>query len=99
MNPINLRFLSSLYRKEPIPSFLVTIGLVDAAIGGLDNRLGLLSFGIITIGSAITLRWWLQQKPIEPRLPVTNIYLPPAATNSVPTLTTSKPKRSDSKQL
>ncbi len=56
MNPINPRFLSSAYRKEPIPSFLITIGSIDAVIGGLDDRLGLLSFGIITVGSAITLR-------------------------------------------
>lgn len=92
MNPINSKFLSSAYRKEPIPSFLITIGSIDAVIGGLDDRLGLLSFGIITVGSAITLRWWLQQRPVEPRQQVTNTYLPPASSSSVPTIVTPKRK-------
>lgn len=95
MNPINPRFLSSVYRKEPIPSFLVTIGLVDAVIGGLDDRLGLLSFGIVTVGSAIAVRWWLQRRLIEPSAPVTNTYLPPASSSSVPTIATPKRKRSN----
>ncbi len=95
MNPINPRFLSSVYRKEPIPSFLITIGLVDTVIGGLGDRMGLFSFGIITISSAIALRWWLQQKqPTKPTQPASQTYLPPADSNPVPTITTSKRKRS-----
>lgn len=95
MNPINPRFLSSLYRKEPIPSFLATIGLVDAVIGGIGDRIGLFSFGVATVGCAITLRWWLQQqRSIEPTQPVVQTYLPPASSNSVPTLATPKRKRS-----
>ncbi len=82
-----------MYRKEPIPSFLVTIGLVDAAIGGLGNRVGLFSFGIVTVGSALALRWWLQQRPIQPSQPLAQTYLPPAS-SSVPTLATPKRKRS-----
>lgn len=85
-----------MYRKEPIPSFLITIGLVDAVIGGLGDRMGLLSFGIVTIGSAIALRWWLQQKQlIKPAQPASQTYLPPAASSPVPT--TSKRKRSSSR--
>ncbi len=96
MNPINPRFLSSVYRKEPIPSFLVTIGLVNALIGGLDERLGLFSFGILTVGSAIAVRWRLQHQhyhnePSQPEAPQT--YLPPASSNSVPTLATPKRKK------
>jgi hypothetical protein len=94
MNPINPRFLSSMYRKEPIPSVLATIGLVDAVIGGLDDRLGLLSFGIVTVSGAIALRWWLQQRHTEPSSPVTYNYLPPASSNSVPTLANHKRKHS-----
>ena len=56
MNPINPRFLSSVYRKEPIPSFLVTIGLVNAIIGGLNDRTGLFSLGLATVGGAILWR-------------------------------------------
>lgn len=94
MNPINPRFLSSVYRKEPIPSFLVTIGLVNATIGGLNDRMGLFSLGLATVGSAIALRWWLQQRPTEPTPPISQTYLPPASSSSVPTLATPKRKRS-----
>lgn len=95
MNPINPRFLSSVYRKEPVPSFLVTIGLIDAVIGGLGDRVGLFSFGIATVGCAITLRWWLQQqRPTEPTQTIVQTYLPPASSNSVPPLATTKRKRS-----
>ena len=94
MNPISPRFLNSLYRKEPIPSFLVSIGVVNAVIGGLNDRLGLLSFGIVTVGSAIALRWWLQQQSIEPSQPISHTYLPPASSSSVPPIATPKRKRS-----
>lgn len=96
MNPINPRFLSSLYRKEPIPSFLVTIGLVDAAIGGIGGRMGLFSFGIVTVGCAIALHWRLHglSRPIQPNQPLAQTYLPPASSSSVPTLAASKRKRS-----
>lgn len=95
MNPINPRFLSSAYRKEPISSFLITVGLVDAVIGGFDDRLGLFSLGMITVGSAIALRWWLQQqRPVKPIQSSAQSYLPPASSNSVPTLATPKRKRS-----
>ena len=96
MNPINPRFLSSVYRKEPIPSFLATIGLVNAVIGGLGDRAGLFSFGLVTVGSAIAVRWWLhQQSPTEPNQKVAQTYLPPASSNSVPAL--SRPKRKRTK--
>ena len=90
MNPINPRFLSSVYRKEPIPSFIVTIGLVNAIIGGLNDRTGLLSLGIATVSGAILWRWRLQQ-PTAQIPPKSQIYLSAASSNSVPTL--EKPKR------
>lgn len=94
MNPINPRFLSSAYRKEPISSFLIAVGLVDAVIGGFNDRLGLFSFGMITVGSAIALRWWLQQqRPVKPIQSSAQRYLPPASSNSVP-IATSKRKHS-----
>ena len=93
MNPINPRFLSSVYRKEPIPSFLVTIGLVNAIIGGLNDRTGLFSLGLATVGGAILWRWRLQQKPTAQIQPKSQIYLT-AASSDVPTLKTPKRKRS-----
>jgi hypothetical protein len=92
MNPINLRFLSSMYRKEPIPSFLVTIGLVNATIGGLNDRTGLFSLGLATVGGAILWRWRLQQ-PTPQIQPKSQIYLS-AASSDIPTLKTPKRKRS-----
>ena len=94
MNPINLRFLSSMYRKEPIPSFLVTIGLVNATIGGLNDRTGLFSLGLATVGGAILWRWRMQQKPTVPTPPKSQVYLSAASSDSVPTLKTPKRKRS-----
>ena len=94
MNPIDTRFLSSMYRKEPIPSFLVTIGLVNATIGGLNDRTGLFSLGLATVGGAILWRWRLQQKPTAQILSKSQIYLSAASSDSVPTLKIPKRKRS-----
>ncbi|GAB4383646.1 MAG: hypothetical protein Kow00121_45870 [Elainellaceae cyanobacterium] len=61
------RFLRSAYRKEPISSFILTVGTVDAVIGGVDGRGSLLALGLGTISIAVVLRWWvLQQRQIEP---------------------------------
>ena len=85
--------MSSVYRKEPIPSFLITIGLVNAMIGGLNDRTGLFSLGLATVGGAILWRWRLQQ-PTAQIQPKSQIYLTPASSDSVPTLKTPKRKRS-----
>ena len=92
MNAVLPRFLKSAYRKEPLPSFLITAGMVDAVIGGFDERWSLLSFGLGTVGVAIALRWWLiQQRHSEPPQSVTQRYLPPSSSRPpLPTLTASK---------
>lgn len=89
------RFLKSAYRREPIPSFLITIGLVDAVIGGFDDRWSLFTFGLGTVGVAIALRWWLlQQRPSEQSTPVTQRYLPPSSSNApLPTLKVARKNR------
>jgi len=94
MNAALPRFLKSAYRKEPLPSFLITIGLVDAVIGGLDERWSLFTFGLGTVGVAIALRWWLmQQRSSEPSQPVAQHYLPPRSSRpELPMLTVSKKK-------
>jgi len=92
MNAALPRFLKSAYRKEPLPSFLITIGVVDAVIGGLDDRWSLFTFGLGTVGIAIALRWWLiQQRCPEPPQPVPQRYLPSSSSRSpLPMLTNSK---------
>lgn len=94
MNAALPRFLKSAYRKEPLPSFLITIGVVDAVIGGLDDRWSLFTFGLGTVGVAFALRWWLlQQRRPEPSQPVVQRYLPSGSSRpALPTLTASKKK-------
>lgn len=61
------RLLRSFYRKEPISGFMLTIGAVDAAIGGIDGHWGLLALGLGTASTAAILRWWLMlPRTIEP---------------------------------
>jgi hypothetical protein len=44
------------YRREPISSFLLTLGAVDMVLGGLDDRWVLFSLGLSTVGVAIAVR-------------------------------------------
>ncbi|MDY7020021.1 MAG: hypothetical protein SWJ54_01500 [Cyanobacteriota bacterium] len=62
MNALWLRMLKSSYRKEPIVSFIITIGAVNAVIGGVGASWSLLSFGLGTVGVAMVLRWWQSQR-------------------------------------
>ncbi|HEY9670085.1 MAG TPA: hypothetical protein V6D11_01395 [Waterburya sp.] len=92
MNALWPRFLKSAYRKEPISSFIVIVGAVDAVIGGFGERWSLLSFGLMMVVLAVALRWWQSQRR-ETELadqPVTH-YLPPASSRPVmPTLSATK---------
>lgn len=65
MNAFWPRFLRSAYRKEPISSFILTLGAVDAVIGGVGQRWTLLTFGVTVSLVAIALRWWQIQKAQE----------------------------------
>lgn len=87
------RAIRSVYRKEPISSFVLTMGAVDAAIGGFDNRWSLLAVGVGTVSLAIVYRWWLfrrqraeqqvEQGPVR--------MLPPHSSNTqLPLLSMSK---------
>jgi hypothetical protein len=92
MNALWPRFLKSAYRKEPISSFIVIVGAVDAVIGGFGERWSLLSFGLMMVVLAVALRWWQSQRR-ETELadqPVTH-YLPPASSRPVmPLLSATK---------
>ena len=62
MNAIFPTFLKRLYRKEPISSFLIVVGAVDAVIGGV-NEIGTLTIlGFLTSGIAVGYRWWCIQQ-------------------------------------
>lgn len=92
MNALWPRIFKSAYRKEPISSFIVIVGAVDAVIGGVGERWTLLSFGLMMVVLAIAIRWWQSQRR-ETSLaeqPVTH-YLPPASSRPVlPVLSATK---------
>ncbi|MEW6497601.1 MAG: hypothetical protein AB1589_34630 [Cyanobacteriota bacterium] len=80
MNALWTRVLRSAYRKEPISSFIVIVGAVDAVIGGVGERWSLLTFGLTMVVLAVAVRWWQAQRQ-ETELadqPVTH-YLPPSS--------------------
>ncbi len=95
MNAIWPRIFKSAYRKEPISSFLIMVGAVDATIGGVSSHGSLLLLGLSTAGAAIALRWWQVQrsKKLQPER-VAQYYLPPSASRpQLPMLSMSKSKK------
>ncbi len=95
MNPW-ARNLKSIYRREPIASFVLIAGVTNVAMGGFSEHWSLMAVGLGTVGTvgvAIALQWWQLQKrkPMKSadRLPV--YALPPSATDSgLPLLTIPK---------
>ena len=94
MNAVLPRFLKSAYRKEPIISTLVTIGVVDAIIGGFDDSWSLFVFGLGTAGFALIFKLWrMQENDSFPEEQVVQRYLPPQSSNSaLPIITVAKKK-------
>ncbi len=92
MNLIWSRFLRSAYQRDPLTSFVMTVGAVDAAIGGLNEQWSLRTAGLGTVGVAIALRWWQQyrQQPFEQHDRALHL-LPPQS--SRPTLPPLLPKK------
>ncbi|ARV61762.1 hypothetical protein BZZ01_26870 [Nostocales cyanobacterium HT-58-2] len=94
MNAVFPRFLKSAYRKEPLISVLLTIGVVDAFIGGFDDSWSLFAFGLGTAGVALAYKFWrIQQRQPIPEEPVVQHYLPSRSSSSaLPMLSVSKKK-------
>lgn len=93
MNALGLRFWKLAYRKEPISSFIVIVGAVDAVMGGVGERWSLLTFGLMMVMLAVGIRWWQSQRRqtelVEQR--VTPYYLPSSPSRPpLPMLSTSK---------
>lgn len=92
MNALGPRFWKLAYRKEPISSFIVIVGAVDAVIGGVGERWSLLTFGLMMVMLAVGLRWWQSQRRQTElaEQPVTH-YLPASPSRPpLPMLSTSK---------
>ncbi len=97
MNAVFPRIVKSAYRKEPIITILITMGIVDALIGGFDDSWALFLFGLGTAGTALIIRWLrVQQDPSVPvEEPVKQLYLPDHSSkskSSLPMLSISKKK-------
>ncbi|MDJ0731767.1 MAG: hypothetical protein QNJ33_17445 [Crocosphaera sp.] len=95
MNILLPRVMRTLYRKEPISSFILVAGAVDAVMGGVGQRWSLFSFGLFIVSLAIILRWLQVHKAQaiitedKPRR-----YLPPSSsTMPLPLLTHDKSRR------
>jgi hypothetical protein len=58
MNWLWSRLLKTAYRRDPIASFVLTMGAVQLAIAGSDGEAGLAALGLIFAGSAAALYWW-----------------------------------------
>jgi hypothetical protein len=77
MNAIFPTVLKRLYRKEPISSFIIIIGAVDAVLGGVNEIGTLMILGLLTSGAAIGYRWWsIQQAESKSDRQSKQLYLP-----------------------
>ena len=95
MNALWHRVLKSAYRKEPISSFIIIVGAVDAVIGGVGERWSLLTFGLMMVALAVAVRWWQSQRR-EADLaeqPVTHFLPPSSSRPALPMLTATKRQR------
>ncbi|EKQ67436.1 hypothetical protein OsccyDRAFT_3709 [Leptolyngbyaceae cyanobacterium JSC-12] len=86
------RILKSAYRKQPIISFMITVGTVNVAVGGLGEHWSLMSLGFSVVGIAIALgvrQKYARKRPLEPqnRPPV---YILPPSSAGLPMLSMSK---------
>lgn len=80
MNAIFPTVLKRLYRKEPISSFIIIVGAVDAVLGGVNELGALMILGLLTSGMAIGYRWWcIQQAEATADRKSKQLYLPPAS--------------------
>lgn len=85
-----MKRFKSVYRQEPISSFILTVGAVDAVMGGVGERGSLLALGLGIVGVAIALRYWKASRRRQPDLPTNPParYLPSRSSRpSLPMLT------------
>ncbi|HLP88364.1 MAG TPA: hypothetical protein VK184_07220 [Nostocaceae cyanobacterium] len=98
MNVLFPRFLKSAYRKEPVISALITVGVVDSIIGGFNDSWSLFAFGLGTAGVTLAIKLWrFQQRPsMVDDEPVVQRYLPPHSSSSAVPLVNAPKKKSRS---
>jgi hypothetical protein len=88
MNAIFPTVLKRLYHKEPISSFIIVVGAVDAVLGGVNEIGTLMILGLLTSGLAVSYRWWcIQQAENKLNFKSKQLYLPPSPNqNPLPNL-------------
>ena len=90
MNALLPRFVKLAYRKEPISSFVLIVGAVDAVIGGVGGRWTLMSLGMTTVLIATLLRWWQQKAQVVPQETARHFLPPSSSRTALPMLTSEK---------
>ncbi|WP_244532902.1 hypothetical protein [Geitlerinema sp. PCC 9228] len=81
------RFWKSVYKKEPISSFLIVAGVMDVAIGGIGESWSLATFGASVVAVALVWRWWKwQRRPQAIPLRSPAYFLPESPQSQLPTL-------------
>jgi hypothetical protein len=94
MNAIFPTVLKRLYRKEPVSSFILIFGAVDAVIGGVNEIGTLMILGLLTSGAAIGYRWWcIRQAESESDRKSRQLYLPSSERTPLPNLDSRRPPR------
>ncbi|MBV5257740.1 hypothetical protein FLX56_04800 [Synechococcus moorigangaii CMS01] len=79
MARFNRRTVKHLYRKEPISSFVILMGLVEVVIGGVDEQWGLFTVGLGFVLGAIAIRWSrIRRDQQEMQRVLPRRYLPPS---------------------
>jgi hypothetical protein len=91
MNMLLPRFFRSAYRKDPIPSVLMTMGAVDVALGGASSHGGLLFLGLFLLGGSLALKWTQSQRRSDSIVePAIQHYLPSQSSEELPMLSIHK---------
>jgi hypothetical protein len=82
MARLNRRTVKRLYRKEPVSSFLIVMGLIEVVIGGVDEQWGLFAVGLGFVLGAIAVRWSrIRREPQDLQRVLPRRYLPPSEIN------------------
>ena len=72
-----LRFFKSGHSKEPISTFVLTVGTVNIVIGGVDGHWSLALIGGTLVGVAIALRFLQSsRRPVQLTNSSPVLYLP-----------------------
>lgn len=80
-----IQWLKKTYHQEPVSAFILTFGLMDALLGGFEERWTLLSFGMLMVMIGLLMLWLQVQNSRKPSLQFSpRRYLPPSPGALVP---------------